>query len=127
MVFLDSLQSYPALPFAHISHLGGLYRVSTSSNAEIRFRFYQVALLDPKSAAAKSLAPNAAKWIAGGDGTGVIGRMKFCRPIFKAVHKVDPDLAVSVYTRERDAFHPIARKNIEKASLLLIVSFNEYW
>lgn len=118
MVFLDSLQSYPALPSAHIPHLGELYHVSTSSNAEIRFRFYQVALLDPKSAAAKSFAPAAAEWIVGGDGTGLKGRMKFCRPIFKAIHKVDPDLAVSVYTRDKDAFHPIARKNIEKASLL---------
>ena len=77
-----------------------------------------MALLDPKSVAAKSFAPDAAKWIVGGDGTGVIGRMKFCRPIFKAIYKVDPDLAVIVYKRKKNAFHPIARKNIERVSLL---------
>jgi leukotriene-A4 hydrolase len=112
---LERLQSYPVLPSPHISHLGSLYRLSSSSNAEIRLRFYEVALADPKSIAAKSFAPEAAKWIVGDDGTGVVkGRMKFCRPVFRAVHKVDPILSVSVFSKSKDAFHPIARKLIEK-------------
>lgn len=57
-----------------------------SSNAEIRLRFYEVALLDPLTLAAKRFASEAAKWVVGDDGTGVVkGRMKFCRPVFRLV------------------------------------------
>jgi leukotriene-A4 hydrolase len=115
IVFLERLQSYHVLPSPHITHLGNLYSLAASSNAEIRTRFYAVALTDPKSLAAKSFAPEAAKWVVGDDGTGVVkGRMKFCRPVFKAVHKVDPELSVAVFSKSKSAFHPIARKLIEK-------------
>jgi hypothetical protein len=42
----------------------------------------------------------------------VKGRMKFCRPVFKAVHKVDPELSVAVFSKSKSAF-PIARKLTE--------------
>jgi leukotriene-A4 hydrolase len=94
-----------------------LYRLSTTSNAEIRFRFYEIALADPSSDAAKQFANEAAKWVVGGDGTGVVkGRMKFCRPTFRAIAKVDKSLAVETFTPNRSAFHPIAAKLIEKVS-----------
>jgi len=84
-------------------------------NAEIRFRFYEVALSDPSSTAAKTLAIDAAKWVIGDDGTGVVkGRMKFCRPVFRGVWRVDKDLAVSSWEKAKTGFHPIARKLIEK-------------
>jgi len=115
VVFLERLQSYPVLPSPHIAHLGNIYRFSATPNAEIRLRFYTVALTDPSSTGAQSFAPEAAGWVVGDDGTGVVkGRMKFCRPIFKAVYKVDPELSVAVFTKSKDAFHPIARKLIEK-------------
>ena len=76
-------------------------------------------MADPSSPAAKLFAPEAAKWIVGDDGTGVVkGRMKFCRPIFKAVHRVDQKLSVAVFTKSKNSFHPIARKLIEKVSLV---------
>lgn len=50
----------------------------------------------------------------------VIGRMKFCRDIFRAVYKVDQELAVNAFQREKDSFHPIARRLIEKVSFLII-------
>lgn len=115
VVFLDRLKTYPPLPLSHISHLGTLYRVSTTSNAEIRLRFYAIALADPQSSTAKLYASEAVNWAVGDDGTGIVkGRMKFCRPIFRDVHKVDSELSVAVFTRFKDAFHPIARKLIEK-------------
>jgi hypothetical protein len=78
-----------------------------------------VALADPSSSAAKSFAIEAANWIVGDDGTGVVkGRMKFCRPVFKAVHRVDQKLSVAIFSKSKDAFHPIARKLIEKVCLL---------
>jgi hypothetical protein len=42
--------------------------------------------------------------------------MKFCRPIFRSVYLVKPDLAQDVFSKSKEAFHPIARRLIEKAS-----------
>ena len=115
VVFLEKLASYPALPSSHISVLGPLYGFSTTQNAEIRMRFYQVALKDSTTPAAQELAEPAAKWVTGLDGTGIIkGRMKFCRPVLRAVARVDHALAQSYFTKTKESFHPIARKLIEK-------------
>ncbi|KAA1468302.1 Metalloprotease [Dentipellis sp. KUC8613] len=115
VVFLERLSSYEPLPSSHIAHLGSLYHLSTSANAEIRMRFYDIALQDSQSLAAKSFAEDAMKWVVGEDGTGVLkGRMKFCRTVFRAVDKVDHTLARRYFAKSRDAFHPIARKLIDK-------------
>lgn len=98
VVFLERLQSDPIapLPHPHVDHLGSVYAPAHTPNVELRLRFYQVALRDPKSSAAVAYAPAAAQWVVGdeadgGDG-GVKGRMKFCRPVFRAVASVDRDL-----------------------------------
>ncbi|KAF8060869.1 peptidase family M1-domain-containing protein [Lyophyllum atratum] len=115
IVFLERLQSYSQLPLPHVQHLGNLYKVSTTTNAEIRFRFYELALTDTKSESAKAFAPDAVNWIVGADGSGmIVGRMKFCRPIFRTVAKVDRDLAVKVWQANQEAFHPVARRLIDK-------------
>ncbi|KAI0685545.1 peptidase family M1-domain-containing protein [Cytidiella melzeri] len=114
-VFLERLQSYPSLPATHVSHLGSLYGLSTTSNVEIRYRFYALALLDTTSDAARLFTPDAIKWVVGEDGTGIIkGRMKFCRPILRAVGGLDKEATVEAYRRNREAFHPIAVKAIDK-------------
>ncbi|KAI5991089.1 peptidase family M1-domain-containing protein [Pisolithus orientalis] len=124
VVFLERLQSYAALPKSHINFLGSTYSFATTPNAEIRLRFYQVALLDPQSDAAREYAVDAAAWVVGRETTrgqseegrkGVVkGRMKFCRPIFRALYAVDAELALGTYRRHKLAFHPIARNLIEK-------------
>jgi len=115
VVFLEQLSSYEALPSTHIFHLDELYKVSKTPNAEIRLRFYELALKDPVAPAAKHFAFKAAAWVVGTDGSGVVkGRMKFCRPIFKGVFKVDKALAVDTFSNSKEFFHPIARKQIEK-------------
>ncbi|GLB36698.1 putative leukotriene A4 hydrolase, C-terminal [Lyophyllum shimeji] len=115
IVFLERLQSYSQLPLAHVRHLGTLYKIASTPNAEIRFRFYELAMLDPKSDSAKAYAPEAVNWIIGADGRGtVVGRMKFCRPIFRTVSKADRDLAVGVWEGKKEEFHPVARRLIEK-------------
>jgi len=120
VVFLQRLQTYPQLPPTHITHLSNLYHFSTTPNAEIRLRFYELALQDPTSPAAKDFAAKAANWVVGDDETGVIkGRMKFCRPVLRAVCKVDRNLAVSVFEGKKNEFHPIARKLIEKVRSLI--------
>jgi leukotriene-A4 hydrolase len=115
VAFLEKLQSYLPLPSDLTFHLGQLYGVSSTSNAEVRLRFYGVALQDATSPAAQHFAVEAAKWVIGDDGTGIIkGRMKFCRPTFRAIWKVDEDLAVKTFIKAKNSFHPIARKLIEK-------------
>lgn len=114
VVFLQRLQSLTPLPATHITHLGDLYGVRKTSNAEIRFRFYQLALLDP-GAVPERLPEEAAKWVVGDDGSGVIkGRAKFCRPVFRSIAKIDRTLAVKYFEKHKTEFHPIARKLIEK-------------
>ena len=92
-----------------------MYSFLSTPNAELRWRFYEVALLDPSSPAAKEFAPDAAKWVTGTDGSGVLrGRMKFCRPTFRAIAKADRPLALDFFAANKQAFHPIARRLIEK-------------
>lgn len=115
VVFLERLATYAPLPSTHIEHLGALYDVATSPNAEIRLRFYNFALKDAQSSAALDFASHALKWVTGRDGTGVIkGRMKFCRPTFRAAGRVNSTLAKEYFVRSKEEFHPIARKLIEK-------------
>jgi leukotriene-A4 hydrolase len=117
VVFLERLATYAPLPSTHIEHVGALYDVATSPNAEIRLRFYNVALKDPQSSSALDFASHALKWVTGRDGTGVIkGRMKFCRPTFRAAGRVKLTLAKEYFVRSKEEFHPIARKLIEKVS-----------
>ncbi|KAJ7677326.1 peptidase family M1-domain-containing protein [Mycena rosella] len=115
VVFLERLQDFPALPFTHIAHLGTVYAVADTTNAEIRLRFYNLALSPPASEAAVHFAPQATNWVVGADGSDVIkGRMKFCRPIFRGVFQVNEDLAKNAWKKNKNEFHPIARKLIDK-------------
>ncbi|KAK2459750.1 hypothetical protein APHAL10511_008182 [Amanita phalloides] len=115
IVFLERLQSLPSLPSSHLQHLAEVYDFSSTPNSEIRLRFYELVLNDPKAPVARSFALEAANWVVGDDGSGMIkGRMKFCRPILRAVSKVDFELAQMSFGKKKQAFHPIARKLIEK-------------
>ncbi|KAG1717493.1 hypothetical protein EDB19DRAFT_1814438, partial [Suillus lakei] len=110
-VFLERLESYnEPLPAGHLFHFDKLYSFSKTLSAEIRFRFYTLVL---KSQAAKHFVQGAANWVIGVDDTGVIkGRMKFCRPVFRALFKVDPNLTISTFRQARTQFHPIAQSLI---------------
>lgn len=100
--------------------------MASTPNAELRWRFYEVALLDPSSSVARAeYAPAAARWVTGTDGTGIIrGRMKFCRPTFRAVARADRALALEVFDKNKESFHPIARRLIEKVCLLVLLQSN---
>ncbi|EJD04499.1 leukotriene-A4 hydrolase [Fomitiporia mediterranea MF3/22] len=126
IVFLERLQIYPPLPPSHLTHLSTLYSLRSTQNTEIRYRFYELALLHPEASPenAKIIAQEAAKWIVGEDGSGVLkGRMKFCRPVFRAVSRADEEVARSVFGRWRGAFHPIARRLIEKVRMFFLFTY----
>lgn len=117
-MFIERLQTFPSFPSSHLEHLAEVYHFSSTNNAEIRLRFYSLVLKDPEAPIAQTWAIEAAKWVVGEDGSGVIkGRMKFCRPILKAVSQVDINLARTMFQKKKYAFHPIARKLIEKVLL----------
>ena len=45
---------------------------------------------------------------------GEVGRMKFVRPLFRGLNKVDRDLALRTFKKNRDFYHPICRQMVEK-------------
>jgi leukotriene-A4 hydrolase len=113
-VFLERLETYPALPSSHVGRLDALYRFSQVTNSEIRTPFYLVALKEPTSEVAIQFVQQVLDWVVG-KSTGIIqGRMKFCRPLFRAANKVDSKKTIAAYEGARRLFHPIARKLIEQ-------------
>jgi leukotriene-A4 hydrolase len=120
VVFLERLQRYDPLPASHIRFLGDRYALDTTMNAEIRLRWYSLAL-GGQAPAPSEWASRAAEWVVGEGrgvdaGKGVKGRMKFCRPTFRAVNKVAPALAQRTFDAHKREFHPIARRMIAKVS-----------
>ncbi|KAF9509168.1 hypothetical protein BS47DRAFT_1488071 [Hydnum rufescens UP504] len=111
VVFLERLSDIGgvSLPATHIHHLNATYNFNTSSNAEIRLRWYNLALTTP---GATSYARDAAEWLV--DPKGLKGRMKFCRPVFKKLFRVDPKLTTETWKLNSQFFHPIARRLIDK-------------
>ncbi|KAG8986317.1 hypothetical protein FRB90_004074, partial [Tulasnella sp. 427] len=118
VVFLEALQSLsPPLPGSHLQHMNDTYSsFNTTGNAEIRSRWYGLVLENPDKSFAKEFTEQAAKWIVGSEkgSTGLKGRMKFCRPGFRSIHKVESDLAVKYFEANKQYFHPIAAKLISK-------------
>lgn len=111
VVFLERLSTkYEPLPSNHIHHMADIYSLNTSPNAEIRLRWYELALSSP---AAKDFIIDAANWLVR-DEKGIKGRMKFCRPTFRAIYKIDVKLAQETFLAHEFEFHPIAAAMIKK-------------
>lgn len=45
---------------------------------------------------------------------GKVGRMKFVRPLYRGLVKVDRKLAEQTFEKNRDFYHPICRGLVEK-------------
>ncbi|KAJ7630308.1 peptidase family M1-domain-containing protein [Roridomyces roridus] len=114
VVFLERLQTLPALPLSHLIHLGSAYGLAGTPNAEIRLRFYELVLTPPTSEAAAHFVGEAGRWVIGAEGNGVKGRMKFCRPVFRAAFAVNSGLALELWAKHKNSFHPIAKRLIDK-------------
>ncbi|CAK5264193.1 unnamed protein product [Mycena citricolor] len=115
IVFLERLQGLGPLSKEHIIQIGAVYGLAETLNAEIRLRFYGLALSPATPEAALYYVKAAANWVIGADGTGVIkGRMKFCRPVLRSVHRIDPEMAMEIWSANKHSFHPIARRLVDK-------------
>ncbi|KAI3478923.1 hypothetical protein L1887_59107 [Cichorium endivia] len=81
---------------------------SKATNGEVLLRFFEVAL----EVEGGQYAQQAAEWVKGQ------GRMKFCRTVYRALNKVEPQLAKKTFTDNRSFYHPIAAAQIEKVSAI---------
>ncbi|UZJ54744.1 hypothetical protein CBS101457_004064 [Exobasidium rhododendri] len=98
VVFLEKLHSGPKLSNHYTGLLDKTYNFSKQTNSEIKLRFYEVALEDPKTL----YKEEAAKWVS------KQGRMKYCRVMYRALNKVDAQLAKDTFIKHRSFYHPIA-------------------
>ncbi|SPO34784.1 related to leukotriene-A4 hydrolase [Pseudozyma flocculosa] len=106
VVFLEKLHTGPKMPLAVTKQLDQVYGFSAATNSEVLLRFFEVAL----EVEGGEYAQKAAQWVKG------VGRMKFCRTIFRALNKVEPELAKKTFLDNRSFYHPIAAAQIEKVS-----------
>ncbi len=108
VVFLERLHSGPKVPLAVTQKLDEVYGFSKATNGEVLLRFFEVAL----EVEGGQYAQQAAEWVKGQ------GRMKFCRTVYRALNKVEPQLAKKTFTDNRSFYHPIAAAQIEKVSTI---------
>nr|CDI51130.1 related to leukotriene-A4 hydrolase [Melanopsichium pennsylvanicum 4] len=104
VVFLERLHSGPKVPLAITDKLDQVYQFSKATNGEVLLRFFEVAL----EVKGGKYAQQAAEWVKGQ------GRMKFCRTIYRALNKVEPELAKKTFLDNKGFYHPIAAAQIEK-------------
>ena len=111
VVFLERLHSGPEVPASVTNKLDGIYGFSKAVNGEVLLRFFEVALEVKEG----KFANQAVEWVK------TQGRMKFCRTIFRALYKVEPELARKTFKENQSFYHPIAASQIEKVSSSSVV------
>ncbi|RKP04684.1 hypothetical protein THASP1DRAFT_33517 [Thamnocephalis sphaerospora] len=104
IVFLDLLADYDAFPVDKIAAMDELYSLTEVRNAEIRFGWQMLCL----KAAYKPIYAHVAQFVT------EQGRMKYVRPLYRELSKVDMAFACKVFLANRENYHPIAMRMIEK-------------
>jgi leukotriene-A4 hydrolase len=107
-VFLESLQSSPtsasSISPSNIAKMGDLYGYGGSQNVELVSRFYVLALQNKAEEYYQAAA----------DLAGRVGRMKFVRPLYRELIRVDEALAKRTFERKKEFYHPICRGMVER-------------
>jgi leukotriene-A4 hydrolase len=85
-----------------VEKLDDVYSFSTK-NYEIKFQYFMLCL----QAGYSKIVPHVEKMVA------EQGRMKFVRPLYRALAKLDKYLAVSIFEKYKLSYHAIAAKMIE--------------
>ncbi|KYK60311.1 hypothetical protein DCS_01448 [Drechmeria coniospora] len=104
LVFLGEVQKSGPLSAERAQLLGKAYDFISSKNVEIKTAYYLVALE----------ANDPTCYYGAAELLGLVGRMKFVRPLFRALNKVDRKLALSTFERNKDFYHPVARGMVQK-------------
>ncbi|KAG4410498.1 hypothetical protein IFR04_016367 [Cadophora malorum] len=105
VVFLEKVQLFetPLSP-SKSQAMGKAYKLATSRNVELSFRYFGIGL----TAKDESVYHPTAELL------GTVGRMKFVRPLYRKLNKVDRKLALETFEKNRDFYHPICRDMVEK-------------
>lgn len=84
--------------------MGKAYSLVGSRNVELSSRYLGIALTAKDTTAYQPAA----------DLLGKVGRMKFVRPLYRKLNKVDRQLALETFEKNKDFYHPICRAQVEK-------------
>nr|XP_036589876.1 peptidase family M20/M25/M40 [Colletotrichum truncatum]KAF6801881.1 peptidase family M20/M25/M40 [Colletotrichum truncatum] len=104
LVFLDLLIDSPdPLPLELTEQLGSLYGLRDSSNLEVVSRYLRIALRAGNSGVLKQTEAV----------LGQTGRMKFVKPLFEGLISVDKELALELFYKHRDFYHPTCLRLIK--------------
>lgn len=79
-------------------------RIGESQNAEIVFRKFRFQIESRMESSYKELA----QWL------GTVGRMKFVRPGFRLLNRVDRSLALGTFQELKDTYHPICKALVKQ-------------
>ena len=101
LCFLDALQGH-TFKLSSIFAMNAKYGYAESHNAEILFRFCQLAL----AAKDRYILPVVVRFIT------TQGRMKFTRPLYRSLYQFDRVLAVDTFLKHQDFYHPICAKMV---------------
>ncbi|KAL2258029.1 hypothetical protein VTK26DRAFT_8806 [Humicola hyalothermophila] len=105
LVFLNAVQDFEEpLTVEQSQTMGKVYGLAESKNAELKSAYYHIAM----KARDASAYPGVAKLL------GEVGRMKYTRPLYRGLSKVDHSLAVETFKKNRDFYHPICRQMVAK-------------
>lgn len=105
VVFLEKIQTWDKpLKSDLVELMWQNYRFKESANVEIVSRFLVLGL---KSKTISTYQPTA-------ELLGRVGRMKFVRPLFRALKDADFQMAKDTFERNKDFYHPICRAMVEK-------------
>ncbi|KAM3511846.1 hypothetical protein MY11210_004537 [Beauveria gryllotalpidicola] len=103
-VFLGAVREQKGLSAERAQKMGAVYDFISSENVEVLAAYYRIALAANDRTCVYGVAELLSR----------VGRMKFVRPLFRALNKVDRDLALKTFAKNRDFYHPICRGMVEK-------------
>ncbi|KAI9228571.1 MAG: peptidase family M1-domain-containing protein [Piptocephalis tieghemiana] len=105
VLFLDHLSSQEKpMPHAKLALMEELYQLTSVRNCEVRFAWQMLGL----KASYDPIYGPVQKFL------GEQGRMKYVRPLYRALNQCDPSLAKEIFKENRSSYHPIATRMIEK-------------
>ncbi|CAN8105768.1 unnamed protein product [Discula destructiva] len=106
LVLLQQVKAFAEpLSAAQAEKMGTVYDFVHSQNVEVKAAYFEVSL---QSKVVSTYAPVA-------ELLGQVGRMKFVRPLFSALNRVDRELALSTFEKNKDFYHPICKAMVAKA------------
>ena len=105
VVFLERVEAFePSITAEDSKLMDTKYHFTHRHNVEITARYFRVALrakdLEVKRPATQLL--------------GMVGRMKFVRPLYRVLERLDRSLALETFEKNRDFYHPICRQMVKQ-------------